>query len=133
MKWGDNGMIAPRLHLQAQGGAFIWAEWTGLYCLVCRCTVKGFSSFQSLSFDYKGDSGLKEDFEEHILTNENCDTDNDDDDVQIVNAGPHPATQLLPLPSPLLPQTSRFTLIIAMISVVTMKIAVVADVDNLDD
>ena len=69
----------------------------------------------------------------HILTNENCDTDNDDDDVQIVNAGPHPATQLLPLPSPLLPKTSRFTLIIAMISVVTMKIAVVADVDNLDD
>ena len=97
--------------------------------MVCRCTVKGFSAFQSLSFDYKGDSGLKV----HILTNENCDTDNDDDDVQIVNAGPHPATQLLPLPSPLLPQTSRFTLIIAMISVVTMKIAVVADVDNLDD
>ena len=103
--------------------------------MVCRCTVKGLSAFQSLSFDHKGlkDFGLKEDFEEHILTNENCDTDNDDDDVQIVNAGPHPATQLLPLPSPLLPKTSRFTLIIAMISVVTMKIAVVADVDNLDD
>ena len=90
MIWGDNGMIAPCLHIQAQGGAFIWAEWTDLYCLVCRCTVQGFSAFQSLSFDYKGDSGLKEDFEEHILTNENYDTDNDDnddDDVKIVNAG----------------------------------------------
>ena len=53
------------------------------------------------------------------LTNDNYDADNDDGDVKIVNAGPHPATQLLQLPSPLLPQTSRFTLIIAMISVVT--------------
>ena len=78
--------------------------------MVCRCTVQGFSAFQSLSFDYKGDSGLKEDFEEHILTNENYDTYNNVDDVKIANAGPHPATQLLPLPSPLLPQTSRFTL-----------------------
>ena len=79
--------------------------------MVCRCTVQGFSAFQSLSFDYDGDFGFKEDFEEHILSNDNHDTDNDDDDdVKIVNAGPHPATQLLPLPSPLLPQTSRFTL-----------------------
>ena len=84
--------------------------------MVCRCTVQGFSAFQSLSFDHKG---LKEDFEEHILTNENYDTDNDGDDVKIANLGPHPATQLLPLPTPLLPQTSRFTLVIAMISVVT--------------